>query len=134
MYLFDTDTITNLLKKKPSVKLVKRISYIGKKEQFISTITLSEIFYGAFKSNNAAHHIGQLNTVLLPLVNIIAFDIAAAFHYGKLRSELEKEGKAIPAIDLQIASIALANDLKLITGNLKHFKRIKTLEVEGWIN
>jgi len=134
MYLFDTDAITNILKKKPSKKLVESISRCSKDEQFISTITVGEIFYGAFKSKNPGHHIGQLKNILLPSVNVLSFDSSAAFYYGKLRAELEGDGITVSAMDLQIASIAVSNDLILITGNIKHFSRIKILRVEDWIN
>ena len=50
MYLFDTDAITNILKKKPSKKLLKNIGSVSKKEGNISTITLGEIIYGAYRS------------------------------------------------------------------------------------
>ena len=76
----------------------------------------------------------QLKKVLLPLVNVLSFDSGAAFYYGKIRAELEKKGEIISSLDLQVASIAIANDLKLITGNTRHFKRIKILQVEDWIN
>jgi len=35
---------------------------------------------------------------------------------------------------MQIASIAIANDLTLVTGNIKHFSKIHELKVEDWIN
>ncbi len=43
MYLFDTDTITNLLKKQPSEELITRLQSLSFIEQFISTITIGEI-------------------------------------------------------------------------------------------
>jgi tRNA(fMet)-specific endonuclease VapC len=76
----------------------------------------------------------QLKKVLLPLVNVLSFDSGSAFYYGKIRAELEKQGEIISSMDLQVASIAIANDLKLITGNTRHFKRIKILQIEDWIN
>jgi len=133
MYLFDTDTITNLVKKNPSKRLTDKISNLKKKEQFISTITIGEIFYGAFKSSNPKFHIEKLHKILLPLVNVLSFDSAAAFFYGKIRAELEKRGETITSLDLQVASIAIANELILITGNTKHFKRITQLHTENWI-
>jgi tRNA(fMet)-specific endonuclease VapC len=134
MYLFDTDTITNILKKNPSKKLINKIYGINREDQFISTITVGEIIYGAFKSRDPAYHIDQLKKVLLPLVNVLSFGSGAAFYYGKIRAELEKQGEVISSMDLQVASIAIANDLKLITGNTRHFKRIKILQIENWIN
>ena len=32
MYLFDTDTITNLIKKNPSKKIIEKISSLSKKD------------------------------------------------------------------------------------------------------
>jgi tRNA(fMet)-specific endonuclease VapC len=34
---------------------------------------------------------------------------------------------------LQIAAIALARDLTLITGNTRHFERVPGLRVENWL-
>jgi tRNA(fMet)-specific endonuclease VapC len=134
MYLFDTDTITNILKKNPSKKLINKIYGINREDQFISTITVGEIIYGAFKSRDPAYRIEQLKKVLLPLVNVLSFGSGAEFYYGKIRAELEKQGEIISGMDLQVAPIAIANDLKLITGNTRHFKRIKILQIEDWIN
>ena len=134
MYLFDTDAITNILKKKPSKKLLKNIKSVSKKEGNISTITLGEIIYGAYKSLNPDFHLNNLKTILLPMVNILPFDSRAAYYYGKIRTDLEVSGKTIAHADIQIASIASSNNLIIITGNMKHFSRIKGLIVKDWIN
>jgi predicted nucleic acid-binding protein len=134
MYLFDTDAITNILKKKPSKKLLRNIGSVSKKEGNISTITLGEIIYGAYRSPDPGFHLNNLKTVLLPKVNILTFDSRAAYFYGKIRAALEVIGKTIPHADIQIASIASANDLILITGNIRHFNRISGLIVKDWIN
>lgn len=134
MYLFDTDAITNILKKKPSKKLLKNIRPVSKREGNISTITLGEIIYGAYKSPNPDFHLNNLKTILLPLINILTFNSRAAYYYGKIRADLEVSGNMIPHADIQIASIAFANDLTIITGNMKHFNRIDGLIVKDWIN
>lgn len=134
MYLFDTDAITNILKKKPSKKLLKNIKSVSKKEGNISTITLGEIIYGAYKSLNPDFHLNNLKTILLPMVSILPFDSRAAYYYGKIRADLEVSGKTIAHADIQIASIASSNSLIIITGNMKHFSRINGLIVKDWIN
>ncbi|MCP4148878.1 MAG: type II toxin-antitoxin system VapC family toxin [bacterium] len=35
-------------------------------------------------------------------------------------------------MDLMIASICLANNVTLVTNNLKHFSRIEELPIENW--
>jgi predicted nucleic acid-binding protein len=133
MYLFDTDTITNILKPSPSQSLLNRLKAISKKDQFISSITFYEIVYGAYKSARKEYHLNNLREILLPAVQLVNFDSKAAYVCGTIRADLELTGTPLALADLQIASIALANDLILITGNIKHFQRIPDLKVENWL-
>lgn len=134
MYLFDTDTITGVLKKSPFPGLVEKLQKLKKSNQFISTITISEIVYGAYKSSRPDYHIERLEKLLLPAVNIVGFDTKSSYICGRLRADLQQKGMVLSLADLQIASIALANDLILITGNTKHFKRIDRLKIDNWLN
>ena len=134
MYLFDTDIITHVFKKKPSTKLLEKLTGTAKRDQFISTITISEIVYGACKSNHARHHLDNLEKILLPSVNILGFDAQAAYACGVLRAELEKAGPPLALADLEIAAIAIANKLTLVSGNVRHFSRIKELKLENWLD
>lgn len=133
MYLFDTDIITNIFKKQPAPGLLARLADIPRSQQHISTVTVSEIVYGACKSERPAHHLRNLQEVLLPAVNLLAFDSKAAFVCGRVRAELEKAGIPLPLADLEIAATALANKLVLVTGNTRHFARIPDLAVENWL-
>ncbi|CAK8710993.1 MAG: tRNA(fMet)-specific endonuclease VapC [Candidatus Electronema aureum] len=133
MYLFDTNIITNVLKKQPSQCLLERLALIPKHQQHISTVTVSEIVYGAMKSSRPAYHLNNLEQILLPSVNVVSFDRKAACVCGRLRAELEKKGQPLDLADLEIASIAIAEDLILVTGNIRHFGRIKELRLEDWL-
>ena len=46
---------------------------------------------------------------------------------------LKKEGNLIEDADLLMASTAIVEDLVLITNNIKHFKRVKGLRIDNWI-
>lgn len=132
MFLFDTDVITNILKKCPSNALLNRLSQIPIREQYISTITVSEIVYGAVKSNRPEYHLKNLEDILLPSVNVVGFDTKAAYACGRLRAELESNGTPLDLADLEIAAIAIAGEFVLVTGNTKHFGKITELSVENW--
>ena len=71
--------------------------------------------------------------ILLSAVNVLAFDSKAAYACGRLRARLECAGNPLAIADLEIAAIAIANDLTLIRGNLRHFSRISELKVENWL-
>ncbi len=134
VFLFDTDVITNILKPRPARSLLERLSGITRQDQYISTITIAEIVYGAVKSNRPEYHLRNLEAILLPCVNIVGFDSKAAYVCGRLRAELELEGLPLALADLEIAAIAIAGDFTLITGNTKHFVRIKGVRVENWLS
>lgn len=133
MFLFDTDIITNIFKKNSSQRLLVKLKNLNHKDQFVSTITIGEIVYGAMKSKRPTYHLDNLTKIFMPAVNILTFDCKATFVYGQIRASLENIGKPISHTDMQIASIAIANNLTLITGNVKHFERIENLKKENWL-
>jgi tRNA(fMet)-specific endonuclease VapC len=79
------------------------------------------------------HHLHNLEELLLPQARIVEFDLNAAFICGALRADLERSGEPLPLADLQVASIAMANELVLVTGNIGHFQRVSRLSVENWL-
>ncbi|MEA2038380.1 MAG: type II toxin-antitoxin system VapC family toxin [Thermodesulfobacteriota bacterium] len=52
---------------------------------------------------------------------------------AEIYAYLKKEGNLIEDADILMASTAIAEDLVLITNNIKHFKRVKDLEIENWL-
>ncbi len=133
MYLFDTDTISNLLSKRPSAKLKRRLKKVPPEHQFTSTITVAELYYGVYKSPRPQEFKRRLEREVLPRVRVIPFDRRAAEVYGRVRAELERRGRPLADPDLMIASIALSRGLTVITGNVQHFARVPGLTVENWL-
>ena len=70
--------------------------------------------------------------VLLNQLPVILIDGDAANQFDRLRSvsKIQKIGRA----DLLIASIALANQARLVTRNLRHFRQIPHLSLENWVD
>jgi len=70
----------------------------------------------------------------MPFLNqfeILEFDQTASEIFVKEKVRLKRLGTMMADMDLMIASIAIANSLTLITNNTKHFKRVKTLQLEN---
>ena len=134
MYLLDTDILSNLLKRAPSTALIARLASVPPERQFTSSITLGELFYGAHRLGPRANSLlERLDRTLLPNLPTLPFDEAAARCYGEVRAELERQGMPLGDADLRIGSIALARNLTVVTGNLRHFQRIPGLTVENWL-
>jgi tRNA(fMet)-specific endonuclease VapC len=98
----------------------------------ISSITVSELYYGACKSKKIKQNIVRLEEFLYPF-EILNYDENASKEYGKLRTRLEKKGQLIGPLDMLIAAHALSLKLIIITNNSKEFKRINSLQVENWV-
>jgi tRNA(fMet)-specific endonuclease VapC len=133
MYLFDTDAVSNIFKKRPSAVLIRKLDELAPDEQFISSITVAEMVYGARKSNRPDFHLKNLERVLLTMATVLDFDVRAAYIAGQIRADLEKQGMPLSWPDIQIGAIAVAHKLTLITGNDDHFARIPSLNVENWL-
>ncbi|MBA2535253.1 MAG: PIN domain-containing protein [Rubrobacter sp.] len=134
MYLFDTDILSNLMKRSPSGELVAKLTRVPPEHQFTSSITLGELAYGAHRlRERTAILMEKIESVLLPNLPVLDFDAAAARRYGEIRAELERLGTPIGDADMRIAAIALSRGLTVVTGNERHFLRVPELETENWL-
>jgi len=133
-YLLDTNICIYIIKKTPEKVLKKLESIINNEKEneiYLSAITVSELYYGVEKSTQIKKNLEALKGFLTPF-KILDFNLTSAEIFGKIRSDLEKKGAIIGPYDLQIASIAMANNLTLVTNNTKEFKRIHALSVDNW--
>lgn len=133
MYLFDTDTLSELLKRSPSPGLLARLAAVSPEHQLTTAITVGEMVFGAHRSPKREYLLRQLAERVWPQVRILAFDRAAAESYGALRARLEQAGTPLSEPDMRIAAIALTHDLTVVTGNTRHFQRVGGLRVENWM-
>jgi tRNA(fMet)-specific endonuclease VapC len=133
MYLFDTDVLSNIVKRNPSEILLKKLGKLPRELQYTSSINIGEIYYGANRSSRRDQIIKAFVERVFPNVNIISFDETSGKLFGELKAKLEKQGIICSESDLRIASITIQHDLILVTGNIKHFKQIPGLSMENWI-
>lgn len=134
MYLFDTDCLSNILKKVPSPLLIKKLELLPKGLQFTTSINVSEIYFGAYRSRNQERILKAYEDKVFPNVNILHFDTGSGKIYGRLKAILEKRGLSKSEPNLRIAAIAIQHDMILVTGNRRHFMNIPRLNMEDWIN
>lgn len=134
MYLFDTDAVSQVIKRSPSIPFIRKLASTDIEQQFTTTITVGELVYGAFKSNRPEFFIEKLEKLVWPNIQILPFDEGSAKVYGKLRADMQRKGTPLIEADLRIASIAMHYGLIVITGNTKHFSKVPGLKVEDWIH
>ena len=133
MFLFDTDTLSQVMKRRPVPSLLARMAALPIEELFTSAITVGEMVFGAQRSPRREYLLSQLEELLWPNLQVLPFDHAAAETYGRIRADLERAGTPLAEPDLRIGAIALTRNLTVVTGNTRHFSRIPGLSVENWI-
>lgn len=133
-YLLDTSTVSAPVSRTPDLQVVKRLEEHGH-ESAIAAPVWHELIYGCRrlaqgKRRDALEH--YLQDVVQVAFPILPYDEAAATWHGHERARLDSLGKPTPFTDGQIAAIAHANDLILVTVNVKDFARFKGLQVTNW--
>ncbi len=131
MFLIDTNICIYIMNEHPP-EVIQKFREIGVGKICISSITVSELQYGVYKSKQIKKNLKRLDEFLSPF-EIISYAENSANYYGKIRSQLEKQGNVIGPLDVLIAAHALSENLTLITNNEKEFKRVKSLQVENWV-
>lgn len=125
-YLLDTDVLINHFRGKEAIKFEIITSGMG-----ISIITLGELLYGAYKSSTPQKNLIKLEQDLTS-IEVVIEDLNGVVmkKFAEIKAYLEKKGTKLEDFDLLIGATAIVNGLILVTGNIKHFKRIQGLKIE----
>lgn len=130
-YLLDTNICIYLIKQKP-LSVLEKLRSNDIKDLALSSITVAELEYGVMRSQNKEQNMDALHRFMIPY-EIVDFTSKSAVKYGEIRTYLEKKGQIIGPMDLLIASIAMVENMILVTNNTKEFKRIPNLKLENWV-
>ena len=128
-YLLDTNTLIYYFKGLGNVK--ERLLACQPSEIVLSSVVYYELQVGILKSTSPQKRIAQL-AILKNQVSWVDFDEKSAEATAQIRVELERMGKPIGSYDVQIAGMAMANDLILATHNTGEFGRVSGLKLEDW--
>ena len=129
IWLVDTNVLIDAVRGRVP-RLRQRLQQTAPDDLAVSSITIAELWYGAEKSTDPKRKRAAWSAVLEPY-EVLPLDRAAAEIHGRIRHAARKH--PIGERDLLIAAIALANDLIVVTHNVKEYSRVKGLEVEDWI-
>lgn len=132
--MLDTDTCIALIRGKPTSarRRFRATNGIGE-EMFVSSITLSELWYGVDHSRDVDANTERLMDFLSGPIEILDFNELDSARAGLVRSELADAGKPIGPYDLLIAAQTVRREHTLATGNIREFNRVSGLATESWL-
>lgn len=125
-YLIDSNVIIDGLKGISST--TQTLASLENAGLAVSTITLAEVYEGAFGQANPVPHLESARRFLAGFA-VIDVTEQIAVRFAELRHSLRRQGNLIPDMDLLIAATALEFDLTLLTRNLRHFERVPDLRL-----
>jgi tRNA(fMet)-specific endonuclease VapC len=128
-YALDTNTLIYFFKGLGNVE--NHLLSEPPSEIALPSIVLFELEFGIAKSSSPRKRSNQLKD-FISLVNIIPFGTVEAKTAAQIRFKSEKKGIPVGPYDVLIAACAKANNLILVTHNVKEFKRIEGLQIEDW--
>lgn len=131
-YSLDTNTCIRYLNGR-SLAIIQKLPTVPARDIVVCSIVRGELAYGAMKSQTPEASVAKQARFLKPY-KTLPFDDTAAHEYGRIRAYLENVGTPIGPYDMQIAAIAVVNDLIVVTHNIKEFSRIPGLKIEDWEN
>ena len=130
-FLLDTDTFS-VAAREGSAALHQRLEGESLDNLALSVVTVGEIEFGLAKRMPPARIATRIASLRHSL-RVLHINEAVAVAYGRLRQGLQSRGINIGPNDLWIAAHALAEDLTVVTGNVREYSRVPGLRVENWL-
>ena len=127
-FMLDTNTVSHLIKHHPAV--ARRVVAAPMTSLCISAITEGELLFGLARRPDAK----RLHVAVREFrrrVDVLPWDSPVAERYGAIRADMERQGKILAPLDLQIAAHALNLDAVLVT-NDRAFRQVAGLQIEDW--
>ena len=130
-HLLDTNACIELLRTRGNPLVRQRLTALPPGAVVLCSVVVAELYYGAEKSNDPAGERTKVDA-FIALFRSLPFDTPEAAEYAHIRADLERRGLPIGGNDYQVAVIARANHLKLVSHDTAEFGRVPGLDIEDW--
>ena len=136
MYLLDTNVISEVVRSRPDPRVEAWLERVEPARAFTTAIVVSELLFGVLSHSDPARAAEVSAVVEKGLGDLIGgrvlpFDDAAARVHARLR--VATRGRNRPIYDLQIAAVALANGMVMVTRNTANFEDLGLALLNPWL-
>jgi tRNA(fMet)-specific endonuclease VapC len=135
-YLLDTNVLSEPLRPCPDRRVVARLRRCEGRLATASTVW-HELWFGCRRLRESAKRSAierYLTDIVAPNVPVLPYDAAAASWHASERARLAAVGRTPAFADGQVAAVAHANDLVLVTLDSRLYASFDDVRVENWLD
>ena len=128
-YMLDSNFCIACLRRKPWA--LQALSSVPLASVAVSALTVGELVLGTHLSDHPSQELAKVEAFLRP-IQTIPFGIEESYQWASIDAQLRKQGNRIETEDAIIAATSKTHGMTLVSGNTKHFIRVKGLKVVDW--
>ncbi|MEK6953657.1 MAG: type II toxin-antitoxin system VapC family toxin [Candidatus Micrarchaeota archaeon] len=129
MKVLDTDLLVAVLRGKEDAK--KALEAVSGDELFASSISIFELYFGAFISQRKQENLRAVENLASSLT-VLDLDFVSSKLAAGILAELRTTGSLIGLKDCLIAGTCLKHNAELLSRNISEFSRVRNLKVRKW--
>ena len=129
-YALDTDTCISHLRVRGAHAISARLRSQHAGEIALPCVVVSELLYGGFRAKDPQSLVAS--RAFCNSFQWLPFDARVTELHAQLRADLMSRNAQIGPYNSIIAATVLANDLILVTHNIREFSRVANLRLEDW--
>jgi toxin FitB len=136
-YLLDTNVVSEWVKPRPNVNVVRWLAEADEDSVFLSVITFAEIGQGVAEMSPGRRRDALSSWLEKDLYfrferRILDVNFSVASAWAQLVARARKNGRTLNPMDAFLAATAQAHSLTLATRNTKHFEKTGILVFDPW--
>jgi len=134
-WLLDTNVLSEATRPTPNAGVMANLSRF-QGELAIAAPVWHELRFGWLRmpAGQRRDAIGRFVQDVVGLLPVLPYDAQAARIHAELRAEREPQGLVLPFVDGQIAAIAIAHGITLVTRNTRDFASLRSLRLVDWFD
>ncbi len=137
MFAVDTNVVSEITRPKPDRGVVLWFEQTARDSIYLPSVVIAELFAGieAMPTGKKRSALSEFLTDFVsqaPESNVLGFGFDEAIHYARIVTLRRQIGREIKQFDAQIAAIAAANQMRIVTRNVRDFEHCGIELINPW--